>query len=64
MSRLRDIITAMVIVFMSGEIAVTGVSFMFGDSGRLLWAIAQVGLVLASAMIVGMMFASKYRDEK
>ena len=64
MSKSRDALTAMVIVFMSGEIAVTGVSFMFGDSGRLFWAVAQVGLVLVSAMVVGMMFASKYRDEK
>jgi hypothetical protein len=54
---------SMVIVFMSGEIMVTGLSFAFGDSGRLFWAIAQVGLVVVSALIVGMMFASKYRDE-
>jgi hypothetical protein len=54
----------MVIVFMSGEIMVTALSFAFGENGRLFWAVAQVGLVVASALIVGMMFASKYRDEE
>jgi len=63
MSKVRDVLMSMVIVFMSGEIMVTGLSFAFGDSGRLFWAIAQVGLVVVSALIVGMMFASKYRDE-
>ena len=32
MSKSRDALTAMVIVFMSGEIAVTGVSFMLATA--------------------------------
>lgn len=64
MRSIKDVITSMVIVFMSGEIVVTALSFAFGENGRLFWALAQVGLVVVSALIVGMMFASKYRDEE
>lgn len=64
MRKIKDITAAMVIVFMSGELVVTAVSFAFGKNGRLFWAIAQVGLVVVSVLVVGMAFASKNRDKE
>lgn len=57
----RDLFSTAFILFLSGEIVVTLLSFAVG--GIRLWYVAQIPLVGGTLVVAGMLYSSKYRDE-
>lgn len=64
MSTKRDFIVATALVFLSGEIVVTLVSFLFGRDGRAFWVVAQGFLLFISLAVAALAFAAKNSDRR
>ena len=64
MSTKRDFMVATALFFLSGEVVVTVVSFLFGRDGRTFWVFAQGFLLFVSLAVAALVFAAKNGDRR